>query len=234
MKSRNGLGFIVFFMLFVVLLGSCNKSSKTPDSDDSSMPIFQIGESVLIPKTLELIVQNVSTSAFIPLMDKDSSYQTLPHVYFDLDHFSIVRFENDGNSVFTSIEKADSANYEVGYIVEKTDTDKYSNAPYALDTKESRLYPKDPQKIFLVARFSISNPGSKPFDLNDLDLKLELENQSILLFDKLISETILLNPPNQILQAKESTVIQIIALVPSDTKHCFIHAYERKIEWKEN
>ena len=234
MKSRNGLNVIVFFVLFISLLGGCARSSKNPDNTPPPMPIFQVGESVLIPKTLELIVQNVSTTPFVPIMDKNSSYQTLPHVYFDIDHFSIVRFENDGNSVFTSIEKGDSPNYEVGYIVEKTNTNKYSNAPYALDPMESKLYPRDPQMIFLIARFSISNPGSKPFDLNNLDLKLEMEDQSILLFDKLLSETILLNPPNQILQAKESTIIQILALVPSNTKHCFIHTYERKIEWKEN
>lgn len=234
MKSIKGLNFFVFFILFISLLGACNKPNKTPDPANPSIPVFQVGESILIPKTIELVLQNISTAPFIPIMDKDSSYQTLPHVYFDKDHFSIVRFEKDGNSVFTSIEKGDSPNYEVGYIVEKISDNKYSNAPYALDPIESKLYPKDPKKIFLIARFSISNQSNKPFDLNDLDLKLELDDQSMLPFDKLLSETILLNPPNQILASKESATIQILALVPSSTKHCFIHTYERKIEWKEN
>jgi hypothetical protein len=234
MKSIKGLNFVVFFILFISLLGACNKPNKNPDNTPPSIPVFQVGESILIPKTLELVMQNVSIAPFIPIMDMESSYQTLPHVYFDRDHFSIVRYENDGTSVFTSIEKGDSPNYEVGYIVEKTNNTNYSNAPYTLDPKESKLYPRDPQMSFLIARFSISNPSNQPFDLNDLDLKLEMDDQSILLFDKLLSETILLNPPNQILKAKESTTIQILALVPSSTKHCYIHTYERKIEWKEN
>jgi hypothetical protein len=233
MKFGKGFCSIVFFVLFISLFGACTKTSQKAIENNSDLPIFQAGEAVLIPKTLELILQNVSISPFIPIQDQESSYQTLPHVYFNRDHFSIVRYEKDGNSVFTSIEKENSSNYEVGYIVEKTSSNKHTNAPYALDPNENKLYPKDSQFSFFVARFSISNPGNKPFDLNELDLKLEMEDQSILLFDKLLSETILLNPPNQILKPKESTVIQILALVPSNTKKCFIQAYERKIEWKE-
>jgi hypothetical protein len=236
MNFKKGFYNIAFFVLFVFLLsqlGACTQNKPKPNENNTDLPVFQTGEAVIIPKTLELVLQNISISPFIPIQDQESSYETLPHVYFNRDHFSIVRYEKDGNSIFTSIEKENSPNYEVGYIVEKNTSTKHTNAPYALDPSESKLYPIDPQNSFLIARLSIVNPGNKPFDLNNLDLKLEMEDQSILLFDKLLSDTILINPPNMILKPKESTIIQILALVPSGTKHCYIQAYERKIEWKE-
>lgn len=236
MNYRKGFYGIAFFVLVVFLtsqFGACSKSKPKPNENNLDLPVFQAGEAVLIPKTIELILQNISISPFIPIPDQESSYQTLPHVYFNRDHFSIVRYEKDGNSVFTSIEKENSPNYEVGYIIEKNSSTKHTNAPYALDPKESKLYPKDSQNSFLIARFSLVNPGNKPFDLNDLDLKLEMEDQSILLFDKLLSDTILVNPPNLVLKPKESAIVQVLALVPSNIKHCFILAYERKIEWKQ-
>ncbi len=203
-----------------------NTEGQTPPVE-----IYEVDETVLVSNMMEIKLQNMSLEPFYPVMDKSVTIQSYPHVYFNQEHLSIIRIEPDGVTINTSIETIDSPNYEVGYIVEKSDPPKQTNAPYRMDISESKIYPGDHEKKFIIVRFTITNTGSKTIHPKEIPFFIELENESQYFFDHLFADTVISQLPPDALKPKESSQFQWIALVPSDIKLAYLGYENRKIKW---
>jgi hypothetical protein len=238
----NNKGFFLFVVLLVFGLSTfsgCifNKASiNSNGATEASLAgvFFKPGEMIRISGQLEFSLQNLSILPHIQLLNHEAKFESLPHIYFHPDQQSIIKIQEDGNTVYTSVEMVDSNNYEVAWIVEKTDQEKHTNAPYTIDIHESKIYPKSPAMSFALINLFVSNISRSELHINQLSHSLQTASGELFALDSILSETILINSPDITLKPGESKQVQWLALVPSDSSSLILTVEERKIEWKRS
>jgi hypothetical protein len=231
--------FVVLLVFSLSVLSGCviNKSSidnKGGTESDKANVFFKPGEMIRISGQLEFSLQNLSILPHIQLLNHEARFESLPHIYFHPEQRTIIRIREDGNTVYTSVEMVDSKNYEVGWIVEKTDQEKHTNAPYAIDIHESKIYPKSSEMSFALINLSVSNISRSELHVSQLSHSLQTASGELLTLDSILSETVLINAPDITLKPGESKQVQWLALVPSDSSSLILTVEERRIEWKRS
>ncbi len=239
MNNKGFFLFVVLLFFSLSVLSGCiiNKSSIDNNGGTESGKadiFFKPGEMIRISGQLEFSLQNLSILPHIQLLNQEARFESLPHIYFHPEQQTIIRIREDGNTVYTSVEMVDSTNYEVAWIVEKTDQEKHTNAPYTIDINDSKIYPKSSEMSFALINLFVSNISKSELHVSQLSHSLQTASGELLAIDSILSETVLINAPDITLKPGESKQVQWLALVPSDSSSLILTVEERKIEWKRS
>ncbi len=224
-----------FFLIFLLLVNSfafsgCkNNTSDTTDPKDS-VTYHQPGELIKIRGQMEFKLQEAKLNPFIQMNTKDDTIYSLPHIYFNSNEQSIIHITEE-TTMLTSIETLNSPNYEVGYIVERNDSDKPTNAPYSMDIEQSRLYPIHPNHAFFIITLEIKNTNNKDLNLEELELMIEWDETNQKKVEFLLAQTIFIDAPG-ILEPSSSALVRWVTTVPSDVSSVILYIEGRKIAWQ--
>lgn len=223
---------IVFLILFISF-STLSCKNKQADKDENPEEIHSAGEIVVIPNKLEISLQSIAIMKGIKLASSIDNAREFPFVYIkkSKDDTRIIKIREDGNTVDTIVERADSDLYQNAYIVENGGDTGKTIARYVLYTDESTIKPKNPDESFAVVSLTLKNISKKPINLKDIKMTIKGDDNQEKDLDLIVSDVILSSSLPEVLDKGKSYSLRLIGLVPSSEKSLILDCSGKKFKW---
>jgi len=229
-KQITTICLIVLIFSFVL---SCKNNQVNKENNENPEEIYSAGEIVVIPNKLEISLQSIDIMKGIKLASSLDNAKDFPFVYVkkNKEDTRIIKIKEDGNTVDTIVERADSNIYQNAYIVENGGDTSKTIAQYVLYTDESNIKPKNPNESFAVVSLTLKNISKKPINLKDIKMTIKGDDKEEKDLDLILSDVILSSSLPEVLDNGKSYSLRLIGLVPSSEKSLILDCSGKKFRW---